>query len=59
MNTGSMDNVKLDAAGDLWIGCQPLLYAIIDRLSDSNVICPSEVSSMYLCLVLDLAKAAV
>ena len=43
MNT-CVDNIEVDQqTGDLWIGCHPMLYRILDDLREKGQILPSNV----------------
>ena len=43
MNT-AVDNIEMDQeTGDLWIGCHPILYRILDELSVKGRTLPSNV----------------
>lgn len=41
LHTG-VDNIEIDAAGDLWIGAHPKLLTFIDYSKDSTVLSPSQ-----------------
>ena len=48
MNT-AVDNIEVDQeTGDLWIGCHPILYRILDELRVKGKTLPS----MYVSLIL-------
>ncbi len=46
-NTG-IDNIELDAAGNLWIGAHPKLLTFVQHAKDDNTLSPSEVLKVSL-----------